>query len=79
MGEVVRVSWAVRIVFAFAFVAKACPIWGESWVLTIVLAFPLILLVPKRFKGIVHWFWFLLWRFIVFVCVFSISVGIGME
>lgn len=61
-------SWAVRIAFAFVFVAKACPIWRESWVVTIVLAFPLMPLVPKRFKGIFHWFCFLLWRFIVFVC-----------
>jgi len=53
MGEVVRVSWAVSIVFAFVWVARAWPIWRASCGVMVLLALPLMPLVPKSFvKGV---------------------------
>jgi hypothetical protein len=51
-GEVVRVSWAVRIVLALEYVARACPIRRASWEVMVVPVLPLMPLVPKSlFKG----------------------------
>ena len=70
IGDVVRVSWAVSIVFAFVWVARAWPIWRVSCGVMVVFVLPLMPLVPKSFvNGGSLFLLFVVVVYSVFVCV----------